>query len=337
MKKIALLGKKRFSYKEVMESSEDYFALAERLKELTDQGKIRPVKRSGKVSFQPYFYKEYFVCDIKPDSEIFRGEINQLAPPLLEYYIAHENQYAEDRKWLLLLSAWMKREETGECSVKERSYEIFRDEKMLEGKDVRRILSRCSLVYEDLCCYRTFEPFFCIPVSATGAALVLENRDPWVSIRRAMEGKHTSRFLGREIMYVIYGEGRKADSAAENARLQEFLSGLDARPRQVLYCGDSHRACGSTFTTCREVIPDMEVLAFQELYEAMIRKAPKDPLENEPALDHLTKTFDASFAEMFEEAAYVKQVLAENRRIPQEILTLQDYLELCGDDDGKLS
>ena len=324
---------KRFSYKDVMESQEDYFELGERLRELTGQGKIRPIKSAGKVPFQPYFYKEYYREDLKKKrkGKSCRSEINQLSPRLLEYYISHEDQYEEDAEWLIPLSDWMKKEETEECSLKERSYEIFRNEKMLEEKDVQRILNRCSLTYEDLCAFRTFEPFFCNLISSSGKALVLENKDPWYSITRALKQKNTDVFLGEKIQAVIYGEGRKADSGAVNSRLQDFLSGLEYRPESVLYAGDIDRAGVNILAKCREVNPEFEVVPFHALYEQMIRKAPEDALENEPSDDHNTKTWDRSFASMFAEAEYVNAVLDHNLRIPQEILKLPDYLEYCGD------
>ena len=338
MKPIVLSGKKRFSYKDVMESQEDYFELGERLRELTDRGVIRPVKNAGKVPFQPYFYKEYYlISENRKERCPHRNEISRLSPRLLEYYISHEDHYEDDRIWLLPLSEWMKKEDREECSVKERSYEIFRNEKMMEGKEVQRILSRCSLSYEDFSAYRTYEPFFCNPISSCGAALVLENKDPWYSISRALRQKKTDRFFNEKILAVIYGEGRKADSGAENARLQDFLSGLDPKPDRVLYCGDIDRAGVNILAKCREVNPEFEVVPFIQLYEAMIRKAPPLPLENEKALDSVTRTWDRSFPSLFAEEEYVTLVLDHNLRIPQEILKFGDYLKYCGEEHVQLS
>lgn len=331
MKDIRQLGKKRFSYRDIMESGDDYFEIGSQLGNLVAEGVIRPVKKAGRVSFRPYFYNEYYVNDVSDGGMTDRREILRLAPRLLEYYISHTAHYEEDREWLLPLSSWMK--ESGfmqECSVKERSYEIYRNEKMLEGNDLRRILSRCGLAYDDLSCYRTFEPFFCNHISDCGAALVLENKDPWYSISRALKAEKTNVFLNTEIMYVIYGEGRKADSAAADSRLQDFIFQLDPIPETVLYCGDIDRAGLSILSKCRDVNPDIAVCPFEALYEAMLERAPEDPLENEPSDDRKTKHYDADSAGLSAGIDYIKTVLAHNLRIPQEILSYADYRMMCG-------
>ena len=338
MKDLSLLAAKRFSYKDVMEPDEDYASLGVILNECVEKGWIRPVKASGRVSFAPYFYREYFVIPKRKTAHADPEEILRLAPALLEYYSDHPDHYVQDAEVLIPLSTWMKQEELHfECSLKERSYQIFHNEKLLESESACRILNRCGLCYEDLGCYRTYEPFFCERISEEGYALVLENKDPWVSIVKAMRRKNTSLFLGRKIMCVIYGEGRKVDSCAEASRLQDFFKGLNPAPSAVLYCGDIDRAGIAIYEKCREVNPDAAIEPFPELYRAMAAKAPADPMANEPAEDHKTRTPDLSFAEIFEDPSYVRTVLTHNLRIPQEILTLRDYLELCGGENGIIS
>lgn len=334
MKEITSLKKKRFSYKDIIEPQDDYGSLGRLLEELVENGMIRPIKRSGRVSFQPHFYSEYYVNGIEEGKPENSREIQHLAPVLLEYYVSHNAHYEEDRKWLQPLSEWLKNGiHTEECSVKERSYEIFQNEKTLEGNDLRRIMNRCRFDFDVLSCYRTFEPFFCNHISNHGAALVLENKDPWYSISKALKARNTNRFLNTELMYVIYGEGRKADSAAVNARLQDFIGSCDPIPEYVLYCGDIDRAGISIFTKCQAVNEDIAVLPFVELYQAMLEKAPENPLENEPSEDRKTKNYERDFPELFAQSAYIKTVLENNLRIPQEILTYADYLRMCGDAD----
>lgn len=331
MKDIKKLGKKRFSYRDIMEPGDDYFDIGFQLENLIVEGIIRPVKKAGRVSVKPNFYNEYFVNDVSDDGMADRTEILRLAPRLLEYYISHTAHYIEDREWLLPLSRWMKETDfMQECSVKERSYEIYRNEKKLEGNDLRRIFNRCGLAYDDLSCYRTYEPFFCNHISDSGFALVLENKDPWYSITKALKEKRTNLFLNTEIMYVIYGEGRKIDSAAEDSRLQDFIFQLDPVPEIVLYGGDIDRAGISILGKCMDVNKDIVVCPFEELYEAMVEKAPENPLENEPSDDRKTKSYDLESRALFLGTKYVRTVLEHNLRIPQEILTYADYQMMCG-------
>ena len=331
VKEIGTLTKKRFSYSDVIEPGEDYVSLGQQLDQLTAAGIIRPILRSGKVSARPYFYREYYVNEQTPDIREYKAEINRLAPSLIEYYLNHEEHYLQDRSVLEQLSRWLKTGgEQCECSVKERSYEIFRDEKKLEGSDCRRVMGRCGMTFESLNCYRTYEPFFHRQTAEQGCVLVLENKDPWYSIDRAMTAKQSDCFLGKQIMYLVYGEGRKADAKEEGSRLQDYLFSLNREITEVLYCGDIDRAGIAIFTGCREVNPDLHLQPFIPLYNAMVKKAKDDVCDNEPSQDSATKKYDEAFADLLEQPEYVKAVLKENRRIPQEILHYGDYLNMCG-------
>ncbi len=330
MKDISSFTKKRIHYKDLIEPGDDYAAVDAQLTQWIEQGVLRPIKKAGRAQFSPHFYNEYFVNEeAKQAADL--SELNLLAPVFLEYYISHPEQYAEDRECLIPLSSWMKESsDSVKCSVKERSYEIFRNEKMLEGPVCRRILSRTGLEYKRLNCYRAYEPFFYEKFSDHGIAVVLENKDPWYSLRMALHAEKTSRFLGNEIMYVIYGEGRKVDSKEIHARLQDFIDALEYQPEMILYCGDIDRAGVSIYTTCRNVNPELVIEPFIQLYDAMIRKAPEDFRQNEASDDHKTRTYDRTFADQFGEHEYVENVLAYNLRIPQEILRYEDYLNMCG-------
>ena len=196
MKDIRTLKKKRFNYKEIIEPGDDYFEIGEELEKLIVKGAIRPIKNAGKVLFKPNFYNEYFINEISSAAIADKAEILQLAPLLLEYYVSHEKHYVEDREWLIPLSIWMKQDHKfHDCSVKERSFEIFRDEKMLEGTDLQRIMKRCCLDYDNLSCFKTYEPFFCNDISHNGIALVFENKDPWSSLSKALKTKKTNLFM----------------------------------------------------------------------------------------------------------------------------------------------
>lgn len=332
MKNYLSLNKNRFNYTEVIEPSEDYNSFANEINELIEAGLIRAIKKSGKVRFAPYFWKEYFINkSTLEQTKVSLSEINQLAPSLIEYYIGHPDHYLEDKSELLLLNEWLKNgDKTIECSVKERSFEIFRREKALEGETCSRIMNRCRMTYSDLNCYRTYEPFFYTKISEKGCALILENKDPWYSIAKALEKENTNRIFHKEIMYLIYGEGKKADSKEDGSRIIDFIQNLPLQPEECFYCGDIDRAGVVIFTKCQEVNAELNIKPFMPLYEKMLEKALDFWDENEKAEDNKTKKFDEGFAEFFNNPEYIREVLYENLRIPQEILSLKDYLEVCG-------
>ena len=329
------LPRNRFTYQEFIETYgiEDYQRLKEVLDQLIADGKIKGIKRNGKTTFQPHIYKAYRKVSQQPDYEEARKDIIHLHPKMIGYYHARPEDYLQSEREIVILSDYLKSHEielkdpAERMSRKERSYQIFGEEKKLESREVRSICSSCNITDEDLNCYPTYEPFFNIRIQddPEGCAIILENKDPWDSIARELQGKRY--FLGKKISYVIYGEGNKITTSDISGRFSSFVKNLNPCPSLFLYCGDLDKAGVQILVKLRKVNPDLDIRPFTQLYLEMKKKAPSDWKQLENTDDRHTKTYDESFLEQFEreDREYIRNVLDHDKRIPQEILNRKDY------------
>lgn len=123
----------------------------------------------------------------------FLPEIGTLHPMLaISKYMGKPDVYAHDRDAVLQLSEF-----------------FWRDEKFLENGKGRGILSFKGLDETLLNCYYAPEPFFCCRTGPAGMVLVMENKDSWFSLGRALKRQGAGLFCGRSVALLIYGEGNK--------------------------------------------------------------------------------------------------------------------------------
>ena len=97
----------------------------------------------------------------------------------VDYYLAHPDMYEKDRNWLLMLNQYLKKHTDALLtpeSLNERSFEIWHREKFLDREQGKNIL-------------------------------ILENKDPFFSMRNYLLNGHTEIF-GAEIGTLIYGAGK---------------------------------------------------------------------------------------------------------------------------------
>ena len=130
----------------------------------------------------------------------------------VDYYLAHPDTYEKDRIWVLMLNEYLKKHAdallTAE-SLNERSFEIWHREKFLDREQGKKILKRCGLNVEALNVYRTTEPlsYYTHTRNTPQNILILENKDPFFSMRNYLLNGHTEIF-GAEIGTLIYGAGK---------------------------------------------------------------------------------------------------------------------------------
>ena len=97
----------------------------------------------------------------------------------VDYYLAHPDMYEKDRNWVLMLNEYLKKHTDALLtpeSLNERSFEIWHREKFLDREQGKNIL-------------------------------ILENKDPFFSMRNYLLNGHTEIF-GAEIGTLIYGAGK---------------------------------------------------------------------------------------------------------------------------------
>ena len=97
----------------------------------------------------------------------------------VDYYLAHPDMYEKDRNWVLMLNQYLKKHTDALLtpeSLNERSFEIWHREKFLDREQGKNIL-------------------------------ILENKDPFFSMRNYLLNGHTEIF-GAEIGTLIYSAGK---------------------------------------------------------------------------------------------------------------------------------
>ena len=373
MKRIDLgkIKKTRFGYEEVLDIAPElsYEELHEALEELCREERIVPVKKSGKTSFVPQVFREYRKVAVKQDYSHLLPEIKGLHPSLsIDRYLKNPKEFQESGKYVRRLSELLWKEDA--ClaqwmSVKEKSYAVWGEEKFLESRQGRALLAFHHLDWESLHCYYAPEPFFCrvFQPEGKGDVLILENKDTWYSIGRALKESGTGQIFGIFPGLLVYGEGNKITREQEGltAFLEEMgygvsgnmgCSGPDTADysvsdnvdcsvpdsvacnglgTRVYYAGDIDRAGVNIFCEARRQNPGLSMEPCLPLYRAMVQRALLEEELPEESGDGRSGSWDERFLEYFsgESRDLVRKVLEENRRIPQEILNYQDYKNMC--------
>lgn len=255
------------------------------------------------------------------------------------YYVQHPEKYYENQSDIVKLSDYLKNPDSVCITVNERSYMIFGREKTLDknGKPEHigySIMQNCGLTYADLQCFRTVEPFHYYMLGEDGYGLVVENRDTWVSMKRAMTHTGNRCLFGYPIKCLVFGDGNRITRASGGEAGQEsftdFLQMEAIEDRVWLYAGDIDRKGISMAQGFHDRNPELDVRLFEPLYEAMIFKYAESGHEPEPSFDNLTRVYDTQLLGSIDPAlrSEIMEHLELNHRLPQELMTYKDYMRI---------
>ncbi len=139
----------------------------------------------------------------------FRNQTFELLKLMNNFFINH----SQDNSWM---------------PIKERSFQIFKDEKTLDSLVYRKWFKE-HLSLEIFKCYKTHEPFASkvFENSVNGKSIIIENRDTFDSFCKANESFNPPYYK-----YIIYGCGEKVKDTI--LWVKEF----DSRIRNIDYFGD---------------------------------------------------------------------------------------------------
>ncbi len=328
--KLLVYGKKSISLEALSDllkvEMADTESLFNKISELVDASIMEPVKNSGQNGNRKYpLFKKYRIL-IKEESDgEAEKQIRQLHPALQRsgYLSMHVQEYMQHREVVDCLNAFLFSKKAGESvSRKERSYEIFGREKMLDDSDVKSLLRRLEISDSDLEFYDT--PEYCfhdyIPERKKELTLLIcENKDIWFNIRRCMFEDHFKSLFGVAIDGVVYGNGNKV--AHKQGALAEYVRFMGNPDVSFLYWGDIDREGFDIFRRTREVNESLNIDLFIPGYRKMIERAQNTNLEDSPS----SKKEGISFENLFEgfsvdERTFLNRVLEANKLIPQEII-----------------
>lgn len=297
-----------------------------------DNGLLSPVKASGINGNHTYpIYLKYKITLTEDHSEVL-SRISMLHPAITqtgylhakpELYLKYEDQFEKLNRYLFQAHPSIS------LSKKERSFEIFDEEKLLDDSSFHGLLEHLGLTSEVLCYYET--PEYCfndyIPErKAQMTLLICENKDIWFNIRRRMYEDGASHILGVHIDGVIYGCGNRVSEIGALAAYTRFL---DADYVQYLYWGDIDRAGLNIYLSLVKNNSNLDIQLFVPAYEEMIRLAKNHVIPD--SSDHRERLGNyAPIYALFPDDvnSILKGSINANKRIPQEIINYKNLLEI---------
>ena len=206
-------------------------------------------------------------------------------------------------------------------SKKERSFEIFDEEKVLDDRGFCTFLEHLGITPETLRYYET--PEYCfndyIPEHKPQMTLLIcENKDIWFNIRRMMFEEQKHVILGTYIDGVVYGCGNKVSGRNALRTYTNFL-GADV---SYLYWGDIDRAGLNIYLSTLRNNEGVSVQLFIKAYEEMLSLAhnrciPRSNDERE-RLDNYAPIYELIEPKL---RPFMAECISNNKRIPQEIIS----------------
>ena len=304
----------------------DTEALFGKISSLVDGMILEPVKKSGYNGNRKYpLFKKYRILIKEELSEEAEKQIRQLHPALRKtgYLSSHVQEYLKHKEVIDCLNSFLFSKKEGESiSRKERSFEIFGREKVLDDSEVKSLIRHLEISDSDLGFYDTPEYCFHDYIQERKKELKLlicENKDIWFNIRRCMFEDHFKSLFGVAIDGVVYGNGNKVSNKA--GALVEYVRFMGNPNVTFLYWGDIDREGFDIFRRTREVNASLNIGLFIPGYRKMIERAESICLEDSPS----SKKEGVSFENLFEgfsaeERHFLNRVLEDNKLIPQEII-----------------
>ena len=304
----------------------DTKSVFENVSELVDASILEPVKNSGQNGNRKYpLFRKYRILVKEESNKEAEKQIRQLHPTLQKsgYIYSHVQEYLDHKEVIDCLNVYLFSKKKGDpISRKERSFEIFGREKVLDDSEVKSLLRHLEIFDSDLELYDT--PEYCfhdyIPERKDDLTLLIcENKDIWFNIRRCMFEDHFKSLFGVAIDGVVYGNGNKVSNKA--GALVEYVRFMGNPNVTFLYWGDIDREGFDIFQRTRDVNDFLNIKLFIPGYRKMIERAQNICLEDSPS----SKKEGVSFSNLFdgfsaEEQLFLNRVLEENKLIPQEII-----------------
>jgi hypothetical protein len=302
---------------------------------LVKEGKIKPVLNSGTNGNMQYpLYGKYRIT-IKHDYSRELDEIRSLNPLLSGngYLLRHPEIYAKYQEVILALNHWLFHHDSDlEISRKERSYEIFGQEKLLDDAKVRGLLKKIGMNQEILAFYDT--PEYCFSDYILHFKkdqmhfLICENKDIWFNIRRLMSEEGIGTIFGVSFDGVVYGAG---NNASLDHALQQYIAFAGYGKVTFSYWGDIDRSGLEIYQRVVKNNPDLQIDLFVPAYHIMLERAWGHAAESsKDQRRHDLSSYEDIYA-LFDQrdAERMKQMMEENRLIPQEIISYRVLKEEC--------
>ena len=328
IEKLKKYGKKTISKADMetvfaTSSDEELFEI---ISVLSEQQILFPIKSSKTNGNR--LYPIYLKYKVSLPQDTYESELKEISAlhPLLQsngYLQSKPEEYKKYRFLLQKLDRYLFCRSVNEISIsrKERSFEIFDEEKALDDKTFCALLERIGITPNALAFYDT--PEYCfndyIPDrKAHMTLLICENKDIWFNIRRMMFENNATNIFDIHIDGVVYGCGNKVSGMGALTTYTEFI-GSEVK---YLYWGDIDRAGLNIYLSAVRANPNIDIKLLVPAYEEMLRLAQTrnipDSDDERNRIEDYSQIFDLvdqNLRNLFE------QSIQNNKRIPQEIIT----------------
>lgn len=298
-----------------------------------DSGKLTPMSSQGTNGNNKFpLFVKYRVQNSEAEDAFMVREIASLHSALQKdgYLQRHPEQYRKYRIPLQTLSKYLfqNAEIPIQISRKERSFEIFGEEKQLDDSGFQRVLNRLSIHAERLAYYDTpgdtFYDF--IPAQKSRMSiLICENKDIWYNLRRMMFEQKKTVLWEHKIDGVLYGQGNQVTSPAALSNYTKFLNLVEP---QYYYWGDIDREGFNIFLRLQQANPTLSISMFVSAYKAMLRLAEGKIMPHSHDHRNRMENYSPIYA-LFPACtqSVLKKIMEENIRVPQEIVSYAVLLQ----------
>ena len=345
MEKIQQYEKNKITLSELREFYQisEYGDLVKLVERLIETKQIEPIRNSKLNGKTPALFNGYRILRPVEDYTVEKEELMLLSSHLnIDYYMKHLDTYRKDRKYVWLLDEYIKNNGAmpdEPVSGNERSFEIFGREKFIGKEGGQRILKNLGVSQEQLNLYETTEPlaYYTNHKKQPQKLLIIENKDTFYSMRRHLIEKN-STILGEEIGTLIYGGGKAIYRSFEDFALcvEPYMNDP---ANTYLYYGDLDYEGILIYEKLQELVgSEKKIQPFVPAYEMMLVKGGRlsNRLDGEkislryqlPEMkagqnQNCGDLFFGYFSETVQNV--MKELLKENRYLPQEILQEKDF------------
>ena len=293
---------------------------------LVDAGLLEPMKNASTNGNSVYtIYSKYRIVRKNKDASNEKQEIQKLHPKLISnnYLTEHPDRYILYKTQLQRLSSFFFKGAGNGITIsrKERSYEIFGEEKQLDQTGLISLLKQIGITNDDLAFYDT--PEYCFPDyycrrRKEMTVLICENKDIWFDIRKIMFEDSGCRLWGQPLDGILYGGGNNITKYRALTEYTHFMGDVHIR---YLYWGDIDREGLNIYLKLIKSNPEISIRLFTEGYIRMMDLAENNNVPDSDDKRELMMDYSEIYA-LFEDEFQkrLEQYILTNERVPQEII-----------------
>jgi hypothetical protein len=317
--------------------NDEYKKVVKAVRELVNEKFLEPIKSSGLNSMSDPLYKRYRIV-YEENINIAEEENAELIDELnyhmyfkinVDNYKQNLKLYKKHRHYVRLFSDFMKKNSSLliiQCSINERSFEVFGDEKFLkEDSLAKELFKAMELDMDILNFYMAPEPFFFYTSNnkIPQDILIVENKDTFYTVRKLlMEGKQV---FSRDFSTLIYGEGKKILRSLEDIYYNDNVRFINSKENCFYYWGDIDKEGIWIYQSLKESYSSLNFKLLNQAYEKMLDLSKIYGIHRSKNLQKVKIEGVAELGRETESA--VLDIALNDNYVPQEIISYRRLVE----------